>query len=121
MKESIIMKHCMLALSDAGVLVFRNNVGQYQTTEGRVIRYGVGNPGGSDLICCVPVTITADMVGKTVGVFAAPEIKTSTGKLRKDQVTFQQAVLNAGGIAGVARSPEEALELISRLGRPPEK
>jgi len=54
-------------------------------------------------------------------VFAAPEIKTSTGKLRKDQVTFQQAVLNAGGIAGVARSPEEALELISRLGRPPEK
>ena len=112
MKETTIMKLCMLALSDAGVLVFRNNVGQYQTPEGRVIRYGVGNPGGSDLICCVPVTITPDMVGQKIGVFAAPEIKTSTGKLRKDQVTFQQAVLNAGGIAGVARSPEDALALV---------
>ena len=28
-----------------------------------------------DYICCIPVVITQDMVGKTVGVFAAIEAK----------------------------------------------
>lgn len=111
-KESNIQNAIRLALSDAGVLSFRNNVGAYKTDDGRFIRYGVGESGGSDLICCAPVVVTAEMVGKTIGVFTAVEVKTKTGKPSEKQIKFIEAIKRAGGFAGVARSASDALEII---------
>lgn len=112
MKEGVIQQAIRLALSDAGAVMFRNNVGATHTFDGRLIRYGVCNPGGSDLIGWTAVTITPDMVGRTVAVFTACEVKRPGGKATEDQLNFLSAVKRAGGFAGIARSPGEAVDIL---------
>ena len=75
----------------------------------RRVTFGLA-PGASDLIGWKPVTITADMVGSTLAVFAAVELKQAGGThpVTEDQRRFLDAVERAGGVAGVARSPEQA-------------
>lgn len=114
MKESNVQKLIQLALSDAGCTSFRNNCGVLKNDAGIPIKFGVGNPGGSDLIGITPVVITADMVGRTVGVFTAIEVKTAKGRVRPEQNNFISVVKGSGGIAGVCRSVEDALELIGK-------
>jgi hypothetical protein len=53
------------------------------------------------------------MVGQQVAVFTSIEVKTATGRLRPEQQQWLDAVQAAGGIAGVARSVDEALDLLS--------
>ena len=98
--ETALMNSIMLALSQAGFMVFRNNCGAWKDPSGRVIRYGVGGKGGSDLL----------VIGKD-GVFCAIEVKTTTGRIRPEQLTFIAAVQKAGGRAGVARSVQDALDI----------
>lgn len=115
MSEAAIQQQIRLALSRAGVVAFRNNIGSYMDPKtGRPVQYGVCNPGGSDLIGWTPVTVTPDMVGRTVAVFTAVEVKTPTGKPTAPQLNFINQVINAGGYAGVARSPAEAVALVRR-------
>lgn len=114
MKEKNIQSRIMIALSNAGCKIFRNNCGVHKTEDGRFIRYGVANPGGSDLIGWTPVTITPDMVGETVAVFTAAEIKTPRGRTTKEQDKFLLAVNRAGGLGFVARSVDEALDALKK-------
>ena len=101
MTESDLMRDIQIAVSNEGHRVFRNNIGVCQTRAGDYIRYGVCNPGGSDLI------------GWTKsGKFFAIEVKTGKGKLTKEQDNFLRAVNEAGGIGVCARSIEEALSAI---------
>lgn len=113
-KESNIQNVIRLALSDAGVLSFRNNVGAYKTDAGHYIRYGVGESGGSDLICATPIMITPDMVGQTIAVFTAIEVKNKTGRPTQKQIAFIEAIKKIGGFAGIARSPQDALKIIKK-------
>lgn len=69
-------------------------------------------PGFSDLFGIVPVTITADMVGQTVGLFAAIECKSPNGRLHMRQERFLDAVARSGGLAGVARSVDDAFRIL---------
>jgi hypothetical protein len=69
-------------------------------------------PGSSDLICLQRLTITPEHVGQTVGRFAAIEVKVPGGEAEPDQRTFIDNVAQAGGVAGVARSVDEAWELL---------
>lgn len=71
-------------------------------------------PGSSDLIGFRTVTITADMVGQRLAVFAALEVKEPGGRhpVTDDQRRFLDAVAAAGGIAGVARDPEQARHVL---------
>ena len=102
MTEGDIMRACMLALSEAGCLIWRNNSGAYtDPRSGSFVRYGVGQPGGSDLIGISPD-----------GLFLAVEIKTAKGRVRPEQQRFIDAVRRAGGIAGVCRSVDDAMDLI---------
>lgn len=64
--------------------------------------------GSSDLIGWKSVMVTPDMVGKRVALFTAVEVKTPTGRPTKEQLNFIQRIKEAGGIAGIARSEEEA-------------
>jgi len=112
MKETAIQQAVRLALSQAGAVVFRNNQGAYQDDQGRWIKYGVCNPGGSDLIGWTSVTVTPDMVGTTVALFTAVEVKTPTGRVTPAQQNFIDQVNKAGGRAGVARSSEDAQLLL---------
>jgi hypothetical protein len=108
MNEQNIQQRIRLALSESGSRMFRNNSGAFKDATGRWVRYGVASPGGSDLIGWTPVKITPDMVGKTLAVFTAVEVKTIKGKISHEQTNFIDRVKIDGGLAGVARSPEDA-------------
>lgn len=68
-------------------------------------------PGTSDIIGCVPVVITPDMVGKTIAQMACIEVKRPGEKPEKHQERFLALMRSRGCRAGVARSPEEALAI----------
>jgi hypothetical protein len=110
--EAAIQQEIRLAAGQGGSVLFRNNQGAYQDASGRLIRYGVCNPGGSDLIGWTPVTVTQDMVGRTVAVFTAVEVKSQRGTASKPQVNFIDAVTKAGGFAGIARSVGDYLAIV---------
>lgn len=114
--------------SDPTVRLFRNNCGLLYDRNGRPVKYGIANPGGSDLIGFRSIVVTPEMVGQTVAVFSALEIKTpewrprnAADKLRwEQQQKFVGMVREFGGIAGVVRSPAEArrvMRLPPRSGR----
>lgn len=102
MKESDIQRLIMLALSEAGCLIWRNNTGVLKNAAGIPIKFGLC-VGSSDLIGIAPG-----------GRFLAVEIKTPKGKATPEQLRFIEAVRARGGIAGIARSPAEALALLTQ-------
>ena len=109
--EQTIQQQIRLACSSGPVRLFRNNTGTLRDTNGRPVQFGLAK-GSADLIGWTARTITADMVGQTVAVFTSIEVKSSTGRLRPEQQQWLDAVSAAGGIAGVARSVEDARVLL---------
>lgn len=107
-EESALLHRLLLRCSALGARLWRNNCGQLQDTRGRWIRYGVGNPGGSDLIGYLPVTIGPEHIGHTLAVFVAIEAKSATGTLRPEQRNFLNIVGGHGAITCVARSEADA-------------
>lgn len=73
---------------------------------------GLLAPGASDLIGFMPIIITPEMVGQKIAIFCAIEVKTATGQVRPEQANFVTYVKENGGLAGVARSPEQAREVL---------
>lgn len=111
MSETAALQEIRLALGLLpGLRLFRNNVGVLRDREGRAVRFGL-HPGSSDLIGWRTVTVTPDMIGQRVAVFTALEVKAPGGthKVTAEQRQFLDIVEAAGGIAGVARSPSQAL------------
>jgi hypothetical protein len=104
--ETYIQQTMLPAISRGNVRVFRNNVGMQNG-----VRYGLCN-GSSDLIGFTTQTITPDMVGKRIAVFTAIEVKTDKGRVSVPQQKFIDLVKNAGGIAGVCRSIDDARALL---------
>ncbi len=95
-----------------GVRLWRNNSGKLPDPRtGRWVQFGVASPGGSDLIGYRSITITPDMVGRTVAVFTAVEIKTATGRATPAQRQFVDHIRCAGGISAIVRSTQEALRI----------
>ena len=109
--ETDLLRAIMLAHGVGNTRLFRNNRGAWRDADGRWVTYGVA-PGGSDLIGWHSVCVTPQMVGRVVGLFTALEIKTPEGhtppKRREAQRRFIAAVNDAGGLAGMVRSVEEA-------------
>lgn len=107
------------------VRLFRNNTGMgwagrlVENRNGRVI-LADARPlhaglctGSSDLIGWTTVTVTPAMVGQPAALFTAIEVKTARGRLSDDQRRFVDAVARFGGIAGLARSPDDAAALVA--------
>ena len=93
--------------------LFRNQVGSLPDPRtGRLVTFGLAR-GSADLIGWRTVTITPDMVGHRLAVFTSIEVKTPTGRVRPDQAAWLGAVQAAGGIAGIARSVPDALQLVA--------
>lgn len=109
--EQAVMNDILLELARHGVLLFRNNTGALKDEHGRLVRFGLA-VGSSDLIGMTPITITQDMVGEKLAVFTAIEAKASRGKATSRQQAFIRRVIELGGLAGVARSVEDALKII---------
>lgn len=116
----------MLAASKAGAKIFRNNTAQAWVGQSKRLSDGsmlILNPrilhaglcvGSSDLIGWTTRVITPDMLGKRIAIFTAIEVKAAT-KPTKDQLQFIEAVLAGGGIAGVARTTQDAHNLITQI------
>lgn len=68
------------------------------------VQNGMGVVGIPDIICCVPVTITQDMVGKTIGGFMAIETKAPGKKYNTspNQKRNLKAIADHYGVAVVA-------------------
>ncbi len=113
MNEGDRMRAIAVAIGQNKTRVFRNNVGTARAYNEpkRIIKFGLCN-GSSDLIGYHQLEITPDMVGKTVAVFTAIEVKSPGGRVSKDQKNFIEHLRSAGGIAGVCSNPTEAKELI---------
>ena len=98
MLESVIQSKIRCELSKYGVVI-RMNTGNVRTENGTFIRCGV--KGMSDLL----------FVGQ--GYIAWIEVKTLTGKPSPEQIKFISRMRQLGHRAGIARSVEEALEIVN--------
>lgn len=112
MSEQRIQQEIRLAISHGDIKVFRNNTGTLKDANGRPVQFGLCK-GSADLIGWTTRTVTPDMVGTQVAVFLSIEVKTPTGRLRPEQQQWLNVVQAAGGIAGVARSVEDALRIVT--------
>ncbi len=101
--EADLMRDIQVAVSTCGHRVFRNNIGVCQDGRGNYIRYGVCNPGGSDLLGW-----TKD------GRFLAIEVKGPKGRLTKEQEAFLGAVQRSGGVSICAKSVDDVLLILNR-------
>ena len=99
-REIDIQNKIRLALSDHAI-IFRANVGKVRMKDGRFFDTGLPR-GYSDL----------SGVRKSDGKAIFIEVKNDKGKTSKYQDNFIKQMIKAGAIAGVARSPREALKLI---------
>lgn len=100
-EETAVQNKIMVTLCKEGCIVFRRNVGLFYTQDGRMIR--IGEKGESDLQGHRPD-------GKVFYL----ETKTLTGAKRKEQEDFVKAMRKSGAIAGFARTPEQAIEVVMR-------
>lgn len=113
MKETTLTKHILLALSQAGCTVWRQEtagawVGKvvYQQGQEVTLRHARHIVFG----LCVG---SADVIGIAPdGQFLAVEVKLPRGRVSHEQRQFLDAVTAAGGVAGVARSVEDAVGLL---------
>lgn len=102
--EATIQAEIMLAVSQAGHSVWRSNAGSVRDARGFVVKL-------------FPAGFT-DLTGHrgSDGVAFYIEVKNKRGRLSKDQIKFRDFALSRPVIYGVARSAEEALEIIENEG-----
>lgn len=126
-QESNILKLIQLSLSKLrNVTTFRNNTAQAwvgvpiartATTitlkDYRPLHAGLCK-GSSDLIGWTVVEVTPEMVGKRLAVFTAVECKSERGRATDEQLNFVEQVRKAGGFAGIARTPVEAVGIVTQ-------
>lgn len=95
------------------VLVWRQQSGLFRAYDdpGQIVR--VGMPGLSDSMAVVSVTITPDMVGKTVGVAVGAEFKAGRGQQSESQRGWQRALEARGGVYRLVRSADDMRQLVA--------
>lgn len=112
--EKYVEKQILIGLSAEGCRVFKNFNGNVFTRDGTQFKVGFGD-GTSDIIGITPKLITPDMVGKTVGVFTAIEVKKEKDGAygaTPEQLAFINTIKRKGGLAGVAYDLASAKEII---------
>ena len=100
MEEHFIQNEIRKNINDLAV-IFRINVGVFKSNDGRFVSTGVPK-GFSDLFG----------FRKSDGKVIFLEIKNEKGKASQEQVRFLKTMQEYGAITGIARSVEEAREII---------
>lgn len=115
MAEASLYGKITRAASKLGARLFRNHVGRSKHVDedgkARWVTTGLC-PGSSDVVGWTPVVVTPDMVGRSVAVFTAIEVKDKDVKPTDEQGKFLAAVRRAGGLCGIAHSVDEALLIL---------
>ena len=98
--EHTIQNEIRVALTENGYTVFRANVGKVKTADGRW--FDTGLPKGHP-----------DLYGfRPDGKIFYIEVKNANGRVRPEQKQFIQTVKARGALAGIARSVEDALDIV---------
>lgn len=101
--ETPIQQRILLALGALpGVRVSRNNNGALRAPGGRLVRFGVFNPGGGDILGLMAPN----------GRFLAVETKRPGKEPDQQQEKFRDMVIELGGLYVVAHSVEEAVNAV---------
>lgn len=132
MNEQDIQAAIRVAISEHGSRSFRINVG-IAWTGNKIIKHSDGSltiydprpfatfgstdetkklKGFSDLLIVVPKIITSNMIGKKLATIAFIEVKTKTGRPSPEQLGFIEQMQALGCKAGMARNPEQAIEIL---------
>ena len=111
--ETTLQQQIRLAVGTSpDARLFRNQCGALPDPRtGRLVTFGLAR-GSADLIGWRTVVVTPDMVGQRLAVFTSIEVKTPTGRLRPEQRAWLGVVRGAGGVAGVVRSVDDALQIV---------
>lgn len=113
--ESRVKAEILAALNTGSTRLINTPVGEYKTLQGDG-RIRIGFEGMSDTTGFHSVTITPDMVGRTVAIYLCIETKTKNHRTKKDRLEKQtrwiEFVRSKGGIAGFANSVEQAKALL---------
>lgn len=124
--ESEIQQEIQLAGPKIKVNLMRNNSGAFKDAQGRLVRFGLGNVKkdlaykSSDLIGWTEIVVTPEMVGRTLAVFTAIEVKDEKWKPKYNdtretaQRNFVEWVKAKGGIAAIVNSVDEFMKLFLR-------
>lgn len=75
---------------------------------------GFGKSGVGDIIACVPVVITADMVGMRLGLFVSVEVKREGKEPTAIQTARMIEISEAGGYA-CAGTAERVIPILKKL------
>ena len=106
MTSAKLTEDIVLAATELGARLFRNNSGVARFTKGgvkHVVPYGVGPVGGGG----------SDLIGWTKdGLFLSIEVKFGKDRPRENQLMWIDWVNKGGGRAGIARSVEDAIRII---------
>lgn len=136
-RESVVQDNILLAVSEAGGVAFRQNVGlgwQGDVTRiktASVVKLYPGDlvirnarplhagliKGSSDLIGWRSIPVSSLPPDSVVAQFVAVEVKTNTGESSPEQRHFVKMVQQAGGLAGVARSSDDVYRMFSHIPR----
>lgn len=126
LSEHDIQSQIRIAISQNNLgTSFRTNVGQAYTGD-KIIKnpdrsikiinprpFNTGLPKGfSDLLIISPIIITPEMVGHQFARAGFLEIKAATGRPTNDQLNFIDQMQKLGARAGVARSINEAINIL---------
>ncbi len=122
MTHQDLQKSIMLAASKSRICTLLPNrvakgwVGTMISYMGGVLKLANARPiesgfgvGSSDLIGVTRIVITPEMVGRTVAVFTACEVKVGRDKLSKDQREYLDLVRDWGGIGVECRDSVDGL------------
>jgi len=124
--ESTVSQEIQIQARHYDCTLMRNNAGACIDNTGRLVRYGLGNLSkkqtevfaSSDLIGITKKVITPDMVGQTVGIFTAVEVKKEAWNPEKKlnpretaQFNFINWVKTQGGYAFFANNIDKLNEL----------
>jgi len=133
-KESNLLKKFLIEYSTDGHRLWRMQSGAFWTgkskrldeettltlNKGDVVirrarRVNVGFDGLSDTIGLTRIKITPEMVGRTVAIFTACEIKTPNVKATTKQQNFIRMVNQRGGIGVIARKLEHLFDAVNKF------
>lgn len=111
--ETRIQNTALLAVgADPDVLALRLQSGQFRAMEDpqRIVKVGV--PGLADTMVFVRTVVTPEMVGKTIMLPAAGEVKTPNGRQSESQVNFQKSWEARGGVYRLIRCAADMINLV---------
>lgn len=113
MTETDLQRRIQLALTDDHTRLWRNNSGQgwQGTTFG--VRNGVLVSGEARRVHYGLCVGSSDLIGFHRGRFLAVEVKSARGRTTQEQEAFIRMVLAHGGLAGIARSEDDAVRILT--------